>query len=179
MLFFWVCTVWDYRDFLPWKFRINGWNQLVITPNIFNVFQRVTRWWLQTFFNVHPEPWGFMIQFDGSHIFSNGLVKNHQLGFHFSSHHRSGKLGSWKIHSLQKPPVHWSSNSRIKSGEEKASAKKKNKRNGWPPKKLKGTSKIPAFPGWFVFGGCSAQAAQEEKKKLAEKRKARQLRRWF
>jgi len=26
------------------------------------------------FWNFHPDPWGFMIQIDGSHIFENGLV---------------------------------------------------------------------------------------------------------
>ena len=32
----------------------------------------VTSWWFQILFYVHPYPWGFMIQFDGSHICQMG-----------------------------------------------------------------------------------------------------------
>ena len=34
--------------------------------------QTISRWWqLKDFWNFHPEPWGFMIQFD-EHIFQMG-----------------------------------------------------------------------------------------------------------
>ena len=40
-------------------------------------FKKKTGWWFKRFFYVHPELWGKWTQFD-EHIFSNGLVKNHQ-----------------------------------------------------------------------------------------------------
>ena len=89
-------------------------------------------------------------------------------------------MGSWKIHSLQKKKRALKFKFPDKIWGKKNIRQKKNKRSGWPPGKLKGTSNIPPFPGGFFFWrGGSAQAAQEEKKKLAEKRKARPLRSWF
>ena len=28
-----------------------------------SVFDLISRWWFQRFFSIHPDPWGFMIQF--------------------------------------------------------------------------------------------------------------------
>ena len=48
------------------------WGFIVSLKNIPSVFIWVVA--TQTFLNVHPDPWGFMIQFD-VHIFWNGLVQ--------------------------------------------------------------------------------------------------------
>ena len=106
-------------------------------------------------------------------FFQTGWFKNHQLGVHFSSHHRSGKWGPGRSTHSKKKNVRWSSNSRIKSGEKKTSAKKKNKRSGWPPEKLKSTSNIPPFPGGFFFLGGGVLLRRHRKRKRSLRRSAR------
>ena len=54
----------------------------------------------KTFWNFQPDPWGFMIQFDGSHIFQRGWF-NHQLENH--SVFRGSRRMSF-INSLRKSP---------------------------------------------------------------------------
>ena len=52
----------------------------IMTPGYFRVKPKNHRWMVatQTFFCVHPEPWGGWFPFWLSNIFSGGLVKKHQ-----------------------------------------------------------------------------------------------------
>ena len=106
-------------------------------------------------------------------FFQTGWFKNHQLGVHFSSHHRSGKWGPGRsTHSKKKkralkfkfPDKIWG---------KKNIRQKKNKRSGWPPEKLKGTSNIPPFPGVFFFFGGGVLLRRHRKRKRSLRRSAR------
>ena len=61
------------------RFSVAGNSRLLVWKRVNFEVSGVTwnsRWWqLKYSWNFHPDPWGFMIQFDGSHIFFNGWGK--------------------------------------------------------------------------------------------------------